>query len=121
MKINKIYGIIIIYKNEKGKDNKWKVIHIIGVIIWCQLKNRIKLVLLFKIKIFFEFIDLYKEYLIKAVQNGKYNREFNSWIPMIYLPDKISVYDSETKTFEYISALDKENFEKITYSECECG
>ena len=40
---------------------------------------------------------------------------------MIYLPDTISVYDSETETIEYISILDKENFEKITYSECECG
>ena len=72
-------------------------------------------------KNFFEFINLYKEYLIKAVQNGKYYKEFNSWIPMIYLPDTISVYDSETEIIEYIFILDKENFEKITYSECECG
>lgn len=40
---------------------------------------------------------------------------------MIFLPDIITVYDSDKETFEYVSVLEKENFEKITYSECECG
>ena len=72
-------------------------------------------------KDYFRFIELYKEYSIKAIQYGKYYEEFSTWCPMIFLPDTISVYDSNTETFEYISVLEKENFEKITYSECECG
>ncbi len=72
-------------------------------------------------KDYFGFIELYREYSIKAIQYGKYYEEFSTWCPMIFLPDTISVYDSNTGTFEYISILEKENFEKITYSECECG
>ena len=70
---------------------------------------------------YFKFIELYKEYSIKAIQYGKYYEEFGTWFPMIFLPDIITVYDSDKETFEYVSILDKENFEKITYSECECG
>lgn len=41
---------------------------------------------------------------------------------MIYLPDSISVWDDDKMEFgEYISVLDKNNFMKITYTECECG
>lgn len=72
-------------------------------------------------KDYFKFIELYKEYSIKAVQQGKYYEEFRTWLPMIFLPDIITVYDSDKETFEYVSVLEKENFEKITYSECECG
>ena len=72
-------------------------------------------------KDYFKFIELYKEYSIKAIQQGKYYEEFRTWLPMIFLPDIITVYDSDKETFEYVSILEKENFEKITYSECECG
>ena len=72
-------------------------------------------------KDYFGFIELYKEYSIKAIQCGKYYEEFATWCPMIFLPDTISVYDDNADTFEYVSALEKENFEKITYSESECG
>ena len=72
-------------------------------------------------KNYFKFIELYKEYSIKAIQQGKYYEEFKTWLPMIFLPDIITVYDSDKETFEYVSVLEKENFEKITYSECECG
>lgn len=72
-------------------------------------------------KDYFRFIELYKEYSIKAIQCGKYYEEFGTWCPMIFLPDIITVYDSDKETFEYVSILEKENFEKITYSECECG
>lgn len=72
-------------------------------------------------KDYFKFIELYKEYSIKAIQQGKYYEEFRTWLPMIFLPDIITVYDSDKETFEYVSVLEKENFEKITYSECECG
>ena len=72
-------------------------------------------------KDYFKFIELYKEYSIKAIQQGKYYEEFRTWLPMIFLPDIITVYDSDKETFGYVSVLEKENFEKITYSECECG
>ena len=72
-------------------------------------------------KDYFSFIELYKEYSIKAIQYGKYYEELAAWCPMVFLPNMISVYDYNTDTFEYISVLEKENFEKITYSECECG
>jgi len=71
-------------------------------------------------KDYFKFIELYKKYSILALQHGKYYEEFQSWIPMTYLPDGISVWE-KNRYIETISVLDKENFEKITYTECECG
>ena len=69
-----------------------------------------------------KFIELYKKYSILAIKCGKYYAEFESWIPMTYLPDSISVWDDDKVDFiEYISVLDKNNFMKITYTECECG
>lgn len=67
-----------------------------------------------------KFIELYKKYSILAIQYGKYYTEFESWIPMIYLPDTISVFDDNNE-IEHISVLDKNNFMKITYTESECG
>ena len=73
-------------------------------------------------KDYFNFIELYKYYSIKAIQEGSYLEEFQTWIPMTYLPSTISVFDSEDKNFyDSVLILDKDNFEKITYSECECG
>ena len=72
-------------------------------------------------KDYFTFIELYKEYSIKAIEYGEYYEEFSAWCPMTFLPDTISVYDSQTDTYDFVSVLDKENFEKISYSECECG
>ena len=71
-------------------------------------------------KKYFDFIELYKEYSIKAIKKGQYSEEFKTWIPMTFLPDSICVYEKD-KIVDYISILDKENFEKITYAECECG
>lgn len=75
-----------------------------------------------KDKDYFRFIELYKKYTILAIKYGQYLEEFKSWIPMTYLPDQISVWDEDAEEFiEFISILDRENFMKITYSECECG
>ena len=71
-------------------------------------------------KDYFSFIELYKKYSIQAIEYGNYIEEFEAWCPMIYLPDGISVWDDNTY-IETISILDKNNFEKITFSECECG
>lgn len=72
-------------------------------------------------KNYFDFIELYKTYKIKSVEYGQYDNNFSSWYPMTFLPSTISVYDNNTDTIDYISVLDKENFEKITHFECECG
>lgn len=77
-----------------------------------------------KNKDFEGFIELYKKYSIKAIENGFRikDEEFDCWIPMIYLPSTISCYNLEDEhDFEVLSVLDRENFEKIDYNECECG
>ena len=71
-------------------------------------------------KDYFSFIELYKKYSIQAIKYGNYIEELEVWCPMVYLPDGISVWDDDTY-IETISILDKNNFEKITFSECECG
>ena len=73
-----------------------------------------------KDKDYFAFIELYKKYSIEAIQYGHYYEEFQSWCPMTFLPNQISVWDGE-HFIEHLSILDKENFDKITFSECECG
>ena len=71
-------------------------------------------------KNYFDFINLYKKYAVKAIELGEYVEEFQSWCPMIFLPHQISIW-VENKHKGYLSILDKESFEKITYCECECG
>lgn len=73
-------------------------------------------------KDYFAFIDLYKEYSIKAIEFGEYYEELKTWIPMIFLPSEIVVTENEDYgNSTYVSVLDKENFEKINFYECECG
>lgn len=71
-------------------------------------------------KDYFAFIDVYKEYSIKAIEYGQYDEELHTWIPVIFLPENIIVWDNE-EIVDSLNVLDKENFEKITYAECECG
>ena len=71
-------------------------------------------------KDYFKFIDLYKKYSIEAIKYGQYIEEFQSWYPMTFLPDQISIWNGDNHE-GYLSILDKENFEKITHHECECG
>ena len=59
------------------------------------------------------FVELYKEYAIKAVIYGSYKT--------VFLPEYISVYDEETKKAEFVSVLDRNEFNKITHSESEFG
>ena len=64
------------------------------------------------------FIKFYKKYSIKAIECGK----FNEWIPMIFLPNDIAVFNKNNdEIIEYIDVLNKDNFNKITYSEYENG
>ena len=71
-------------------------------------------------KDYFKFIDLYKKYSIEAIKYGQYIEEFQSWCPMIFLPDQISIGNGDNHE-GYLNILDKESFEKITHYECECG
>ena len=62
----------------------------------------------------------------KLIQNGfegiKFLTDFSYDTALIGVThDDRTVYDFDKETFEYVSVLEKENFEKITYSECECG
>ena len=66
------------------------------------------------------FINLYKEYTIKGINQGGFYEEFNCWCPIVYLPNSIAVYENG-EWVKDVSALDKSEFEKIVYSECECG
>lgn len=73
-------------------------------------------------KHFEKFVELYKEYAILAIKFGGYNEKFETWFPMTFLPDRISVYNTETEEFEedeYV--LSKSAFMKITHEESECG
>lgn len=71
-------------------------------------------------KDYFAFIDVYKEYSIKAIEYGEYVEELHTWIPVIFLPENIIVWDNEEIAY-FLNVLDKESFEKITCAECECG
>lgn len=71
-------------------------------------------------KDYFKFIDLYKKYSIEAIKYGQYIEEFQSWCPMTFLSDQISIWNGDNHE-GYLSILDKESFEKITHHECECG
>ena len=78
---------------------------------------------------FEKFIELYKKYTIRAINNGqmiyidndKNNNSNIIFCPMTFLPNEASIYNKETNTIEYIDILNKNNFMKITYEECECG
>lgn len=71
-------------------------------------------------KDYFEFLNLYKKYTIQAIKLGEYSEELQSWIPMIFLPNYISCWDGEDYLYD-LPVLDKNNFEKITDYDCECG
>jgi hypothetical protein len=63
------------------------------------------------------FIYWYKKLNSKGILEGYIDSEFNCFIPLIYLPDSIYVPEQN----DYISVLDRNNFNKITFSESECG
>lgn len=66
------------------------------------------------------FIYFYKKYTIQGIRNGFYSDEFNCWFPIIYFPNSISVFSGK-EIIDVIDIFDKENFDKITFNECENG
>lgn len=73
-----------------------------------------------KNKDFETFINFYKKYNSRGLLNGKIWEEFDSFCPVIYLPDTAYVYENG-KVKEEIDILERGNFNKITFSENECG
>lgn len=66
------------------------------------------------------FISFYKKYTIQGIKNGFYSDEFDCWFPIVYFSNSITVFDGE-EIVDDISIFDRENFNKITFNECENG
>lgn len=69
---------------------------------------------------FITFIKYYKIYNSKGIQQGRFYKDINCFCPVVYLPDEAS-YKNEKGDLEFIDILDRDNFNKITFSESECG
>jgi hypothetical protein len=68
--------------------------------------------------------------IIKAIEESIKSKDFNSFMffynkqkeLFITLPSNISVYDQEQEEIiEHLDVTIKENFDKITFNEYECG
>ena len=70
---------------------------------------------------YFDFLEYYKKYNAKGLQEAKYNEEFECLCPIVYLPKYAIEWDPALKIYKNINILERENFMKITFSECECG
>lgn len=70
---------------------------------------------------YFGFLEWYKKYNTKGLQEAKYNEEFECLCPIIYLPDTAVGWNPDLNCFKNISILEKKNFMKIAVSESECG
>lgn len=66
------------------------------------------------------FIKYYKHYNSEGIKHGYIdNDEFNAFFPIVYLPNEASfIVDNE---WHWINILHKDNFNRITFSESECG
>jgi len=72
---------------------------------------------------FNKFIEFYKKWNSYGIANGKIINIDGDilFCPIIYLPSEASFLNETTNKIEYIDILNKDNFNKITYEECECG
>lgn len=89
---------------------------------YMPIKEKQEIERVFEKKDFNKFIELYKIYNIKAIKEGYYDKELDTWFANIYLPSEIIVYDTVTGEYEpneYI--LSKSAFMKITEIECGSG
>lgn len=73
---------------------------------------------------FEHFIELFQYWNAAGLKKGVlcqdiYNNDLE-FIPMIYLPATVT-YEDKNGEIQEIYILQKSNFEKITYSESECG
>ena len=82
--------------------------------------ERAKIASIFREKNYFEFIKYYKSLNMFGLEKGKYDEEFETFFPIIYFPNEISVYENGILV-DTINILDRNNFNLITDNECECG
>lgn len=67
------------------------------------------------------FISFYKKYNSQGIKDGYIEKnEFNSFIPIIYLPDQASFISNNNEVL-FLNILEIDNFNRISYSESECG
>ena len=82
--------------------------------------ERAKVQKILREKDYFEFIKYYKTLNSYGLEKGEYYEEFETFIPIVYFPNTIHVYENEILV-DTINILDKNNFMLITDVECECG
>lgn len=73
-----------------------------------------------KDKDFHQFCYYYRKWTSYGIKNGYYDKEFDCFIPIIYLPDTISIFEGD-ELIDCASILEKKNFLKVDYEESECG
>jgi hypothetical protein len=66
------------------------------------------------------FIKMYKKYNSKGIIDGIFLEEFNRFCPIVYFPSYALVEENGC-IIDEIDILIKNNFEKITLWDCECG
>jgi len=59
-----------------------------------------------------KFMEYYKFFQLNELINPE---------GLTYFPDHIAVFDQDSNLLEDISVFNRENFNKITYNEYECG
>ena len=95
------------------------------IYFWCHHmmpeKERKEISEIIRNKDYERFVKLYQKYTISAILEGSFNEEFQTWYPMIYLPEEITVFNEKDEIVDTLNILCKDNFMKITYEECECG
>lgn len=73
-----------------------------------------------KDKDFETFIFFYKKYNSMGIQYGQIYKEFDAFCPIVYFPNTAYVWENN-EIKEEINILERENFNKITFSEYEHG
>ena len=73
-----------------------------------------------KDKDFHQFCHYYRKWTSYGVRNGYYDKELDCFIPIVYLPDTLSIFNGN-ELVGCASILEKKNFMKIDYEESECG
>lgn len=84
------------------------------------LNTQIKIHKAIERKDFDSFIKYYQKYNCLGIKQGFYHDELGIWVPVCYLPEQIAVFDND-EVVDYVSILEKSNFEKILLDECEWG
>jgi len=71
-------------------------------------------------KDFDTFINFYKKYNSEGIKKGIFIKDLNSFCPIVYLPDT-ATWVAKDNVVHWLDILNKDNFNRITFSENECG